>query len=182
MARADQGGPGKRAVKWLWCVVWFNILCMLTKFYGKCCCCSIICNMSVSFMHVHACKPHPNVLPISQGYQNCQKYVKLAGYRPNVIWCAEIHYVGLRNLKWKFPLVTVVTMHQRYRQCLMTVAHHACAWHANDVQSRDVNETLAYETETRVRPMYTSDIENRRHRSLLGHRRIGVGKSPVSML
>jgi len=35
---------------------------------------------------------------------------------------------------------------------------------------------------TRVRPMYTSDIENRRHRSLLEHRRIGVGKSPMSML
>jgi len=34
----------------------------------------------------------------------------------------------------------------------------------------------------RVRPMYTSDIENRRHRSLLEHRRIGVGKSPMSML
>jgi len=30
--------------------------------------------------------------------------------------------------------------------------------------------------------MYTSDIENRRHRSLLEHRRIGVGKSPMSML
>jgi len=35
---------------------------------------------------------------------------------------------------------------------------------------------------TRVRPMYTSDIENRRHRSLLEHRRIGVDKSPMSML
>jgi len=34
----------------------------------------------------------------------------------------------------------------------------------------------------RVRPMYTSDIENRRHRSLLEDRRIGVGKSPMSML
>jgi len=30
--------------------------------------------------------------------------------------------------------------------------------------------------------MYTSDIENRRHRRLLEHRRIGVGKSPMSML
>jgi len=30
--------------------------------------------------------------------------------------------------------------------------------------------------------MYTSDIENRRHRSLLEHRRIGVGKLPISML
>ena len=34
---------------------------------------------------------------------------------------------------------------------------------------------------TRVQPMYTSDIENRRHRSLLEHRWIGVGKSPMSM-
>jgi len=34
----------------------------------------------------------------------------------------------------------------------------------------------------RVRPMYTSDIENRQHRSLLEHRRIGVGKAPMSML
>ena len=33
-----------------------------------------------------------------------------------------------------------------------------------------------------VRPIYTSDIENRRHQSLLEHRRIGVGKSPMSML
>jgi len=30
--------------------------------------------------------------------------------------------------------------------------------------------------------MYTSDIKNRRHRSLLEHRRIGVGKSPMLML
>jgi len=30
--------------------------------------------------------------------------------------------------------------------------------------------------------MYTSDIENRRHRSLLEHRRIGVGKSPMSVV
>jgi len=35
---------------------------------------------------------------------------------------------------------------------------------------------------TRVRPMYTSDIENRQHRSLLEHRWIGVSKSPMSML
>ena len=34
----------------------------------------------------------------------------------------------------------------------------------------------------RVRPMYTSDIEIRQHRSLLEHRRIGVGKAPMSML
>jgi len=30
--------------------------------------------------------------------------------------------------------------------------------------------------------MYTSDIENWQHRSLLKHRQIGVGKSPMSML
>jgi len=35
---------------------------------------------------------------------------------------------------------------------------------------------------SRVRPMYTSDTENRQHWSLLEHRRIGIGKSPMSML
>jgi len=35
---------------------------------------------------------------------------------------------------------------------------------------------------SRVRTMYTSDIENRRHRSLLEHRRIGICKSPMFML
>jgi len=34
----------------------------------------------------------------------------------------------------------------------------------------------------RVRPMYTSNIENRQHRSLLEHWRIGIRKSPMSML
>jgi len=34
----------------------------------------------------------------------------------------------------------------------------------------------------KVWPMYTSDIENWQHRSLLEHWRIGVGKSPMSML
>jgi len=33
--------------------------------------------------------------------------------------------------------------------------------------------------ENRVRPMYTSDIENWEHWSLLEHRQIGVGKSPM---
>ena len=33
-----------------------------------------------------------------------------------------------------------------------------------------------------VQLMYTSDIKNRRHPSLLEHWRIGVGKSPMSML
>jgi len=33
-----------------------------------------------------------------------------------------------------------------------------------------------------VRPMYTSDIKNRQHRSLLEHRWIGIGKSLMSML
>jgi len=35
---------------------------------------------------------------------------------------------------------------------------------------------------TRVWLMYTLDIENQQHRSLLEHQRIGVGKSPMSML
>jgi len=35
---------------------------------------------------------------------------------------------------------------------------------------------------SRVRPMYTSDIENRQHRILLERRQIGISKSPMSML
>ena len=34
----------------------------------------------------------------------------------------------------------------------------------------------------RVWPIYTSDIENQQHRSLLEHRQIGVSKSPMLML
>ena len=38
------------------------------------------------------------------------------------------------------------------------------------------------DTVNRVRPMYTSDNDNRQHRSMLKHRRISVGKSPISIL
>jgi len=34
----------------------------------------------------------------------------------------------------------------------------------------------------RVRPMYTSDIKNRQHRSMLERQQIGIGKSPMLML
>jgi len=37
-------------------------------------------------------------------------------------------------------------------------------------------------TTAKVQPMYTLDIENRQHRRMLEHRRIGIGKSLMSML
>jgi len=37
-------------------------------------------------------------------------------------------------------------------------------------------------TGSKVQRMYTSNIKNRQHRSMLEHQRIGVGKSLISIL
>jgi len=42
--------------------------------------------------------------------------------------------------------------------------------------------THAYSVNFRVWPMYTSNVKNRQHQSILEHRRIGVGRSPISIL
>jgi len=47
---------------------------------------------------------------------------------------------------------------------------------------KDRETNVVVVVENRVRPLYTSDIKNRQHRSLLEHWRIGVGRPPMSML